>query len=288
MARKSTAPVQTANADDQELPKTAVVPRGKDAVIQNLQEQLAGYMEEPTSQEPEPSNEEDTFKKRYGDLRRHLQQKENQFKSEVGQLKTQVQQLTAAANQPMPQNKEDLEAWKAKYPQIANFIETIADEKASKRSEQLQEELSNVKVKLTETEKEKSFATLKVMVPDIEDIVRSQEFNSWKQNQPQFVQEELNTSEDPHRIAYWINIYQMATKAPSKAKKEDKLAVLDASAKNTGVTPSANSGKWSYTQAQIAKMSPEEYAAKEEDIIAARNAGKILDDTRRYPTVFEV
>jgi hypothetical protein len=289
MARKSNAPAVAATQDD-DLPKTAVQARGKDLVIQNLQDQLAGYMDpnEPAPAEPQTNNEEETFKKRYGDLRRHLQQKENQFKQEASDLRTQVQQLTAAANQPMPQNKEEFEAWKAKYPQIASFIEIIADEKASQRASQLQEELSNVKVKLTETEKEKAFATLKVLVPDIEDIVRSQPYKTWVEQQPVFVQEELNTSEDPHRIAYWIGIYRLSITPAKPAKKEDKLAALDSSVKGTGPTPSANSGKWKFTQSQIAKMSPEEYEKMEPEIIEARNSGAIMDDMSKRNTVWDV
>lgn len=294
MARKSTAPANAANADD-ELPKTAVLPRGKDLVIQSLQDQIMSMQgDNPPPAEPdntsEATPEEETFKKRYGDLRRHLQQKESGFQKEISDLKAQVTQLNTLANSPMPSTKEEFEAWKAKYPQIASFVEIIADEKASQRAAQLQEELSGVKEKLSKTEEEKAFATLKVLVPDLEATVKSEEYQAWFTAQPAFVQEELNTSTDPHRVAYWIDIYKMsiAPKKTATTPKADKLGALDTSVKNSGITPNANSGKWKYTQAQIAKMSTKEYEAQEAEIIAARNSGQILDDLSKRNSVFEL
>lgn len=294
MARKN-APAQAATQDqDNDLPQTAVVPRGKDKVISDLQTQLSQYMEpvEPVSEpaiEASTNTEEETFKKRYGDLRRHLQQKEVGFSKEINDLKSQVDQLTKLSNQPMPQNKDEFEAWKAKYPQIAGFIETIADEKASQRASQLQEELIGVKQKLTETEKEKSFATLKVLVPNVEELVQSEPYKTWFQAQPMFVQEELNTSEDPHRIAYWMGVYQMSIgKKTEPAKKDSKLDVLDTSAKNTGATPGPMAGKYKFTASQIAKMSTAEFEKHEAELIEARNAGQIYDDMSKRNTVWDV
>lgn len=293
MSKKS-APAQAATQDD-ELPQTAVKPRGKDVVIQTLQEQLAAYAEPsaPVDDPPEPAAttpEEETFKKRYGDLRRHAQQKETLFTKQINDLKSQMEQLTKAANQPMPKNKEEFETWKSKYPQIASFVETIADEKASEKAAQLNIELDGVKQKLTETEKEKAFATLKVLVPDIEDLVRSLEYKNWYQEQPAFVQEELNTSEDPHRIAYWVNIYRMSVAKPEKQAKKpgDKLAALDTSVKNTGAKPDHLAGKYKFTASQIAKMTPAEFEKHEQELIEARNAGQILDDLSKRNTVWDI
>lgn len=286
MAKKS-APAQ-ATTQDEELPQTAVKPRGKDLVIQSLQERLAQVgEEEPSEPQETTSAEEETFKKRYGDLRRHLQQKETGFNQRVTELEAQINQLTKLSNAPMPSTKEEFEAWKTKYPQIASFIEIIADEKANARASQLNEELSGVKEKLVKTEQERAWATLLSLVPDVEELVKSDPYRKWLDDQPAFVQEELNTSEDPHRVAYWIGVYRAATNKPAPAKT-NKLAALDTSMKNSGVTPGPQSGKWKFTTSQISKMSPQDFEKMEDEIVAARNAGQILDDMKRHQTVFEV
>ena len=70
--------------------------------------------------------EEETFRKRYSDLRRFQQQKEAEANKEVAALKAQITQLSAAQNAPLPKTREEFESWKAKYPDIVGFIEIIA------------------------------------------------------------------------------------------------------------------------------------------------------------------
>ena len=294
MAKQSTAPAPAATPTDDELPQTAVRPRGKDQTIAQLQQQLSEYMEpvEPTSTTTttlEPTDpEEATFKKRYGDLRRHAQQRENELKGKISEYEKRLTQLESAAKQPMPKTKEEFETWRTSYPDIASFIEMIADEKAAQRSGQLQQELGSVKEKLVETEKEKAYATLKVLVPDIEEIVPSIDYKKWFQNQPMFIQEELNTSDDPHKIAYYMNIYKLTLAPTGKSGKSSSLDALATSVKNTGTQPGRNASQFKFTQSQIAKMSPQEFEKREAEIIEARNSGKILDDLNRQNTVFDI
>lgn len=295
MAKASKAPTKVDHAEDEELPQTAVKPSAKELYIKNLESKLAEYVEpeEPTIKtKPEDmpnSQEEETFKKRYGDLRRFSQQKESAAQKEIEDLRVQLKQLNMANQQPMPKTQEEFEAWKTKYPDIATFIEIIADQKAGERASQLETELGSVKQKLTETEKEKAYATLKVLVPDIEDIVRSAEYKEWFNDQPQFVQEELNTSDDPHKISYYVNAFKTVTSKPVKKEvRNNRLDALDTSVRNTGVTPSNAKTTWKYTQSQIQKMTTDEYTANEADIDAAKRAGLILDDLSKRNSVFDM
>lgn len=294
MTKQSTTPAKTAHVEDEALPQTAVKPRGKDLLINSLQEQLAkaaGTFESVEQPQDLPiEDEEATFKKRYGDLRRYEQQKDAKYKKELADLHSQLAQLTAASNQTMPKTKEEFEAWKNKYPDIVPFIEMVADEKAASRSSQLQDELLSVKEKLNETEKDKAYATLKSLVPDVEQVVVSAQYKAWLSSQPMFIQDELNISDDPHKIAYYINIYKTATNIPvtKKPNKSDPLASLDVSVRNTGPTPN-NSGKaWKFTQSQISKMTTEQFTKLEPEIIEARNSGQILDDVSRRNSVFDL
>lgn len=288
MAKQSTAPQQATQEDNEDLPQTAVKPSAKEIMLAKLAEYENQAPPEQPPADLTPS-EEATWKKRYADLRRHAQKEETTLKSQLSSLQAQVEQLTQAANQPMPKSREEFEAWKEKFPDVVPFIEMLADEKATSAKKQIEEELTSIKETLAQTEKEKAFATLKVMVPDLEAILGSDSYKKWFTTQPQFVQDELNTSDDPSRITYWMNVYKMATntKPVATARKDNKLDALDTSVRNSGPTPGANAGKWSFTQSQIAKMSTEEYTAKEADIIEARNSGKILDDMSRRNTVFD-
>jgi len=78
--------------------------------------------------------EEKTFKKRYGDLRRHSQKQQEDYENKVAALKTQ---LTAATNQQikLPKSEDELTEWAEKYPDVAAIVETIALKKAKEESQ---------------------------------------------------------------------------------------------------------------------------------------------------------
>lgn len=288
---KSNAPVNAAATQEEELPQTAVKPRQKDLLLQQMQERLASYEnnEEVNVQSNTPQNEEEsTYKKRYGDLRRFQQQKEKEAQTSISELQSQINQLTVAQNQPLPKTREEFEAWKSRYPDIVGFIEIIAEERANAAKTQLSEELDTVRNKLTETEKEKAFATLKLLVPDLEEVLDCTPYKKWFNEQPHFVQDILNTSDDPHQIAYYINVYRTTIAPTNPASKASKLDALNTSVKNSGTTPSNQSGKWKFTQSQISKMSTQEFEDREDEIIAARNTGLILDDVSRKNSVFDI
>jgi ABC-type transporter Mla subunit MlaD len=56
------------------------------------------------------SAEEETFKKRYGDLRRHTQKIQEDFKKEIDDLRKQLDQA-ARKEMKLPKSEDDLKAW---------------------------------------------------------------------------------------------------------------------------------------------------------------------------------
>src|SRR5210317_187183 len=68
---------------------------------------------EPQEVEPDTA-EEKTFKKRYGDLRRHMQEKEQEFQSQLDELKKQLESA-ARKEIKLPKSEEDLEKWAKDY-----------------------------------------------------------------------------------------------------------------------------------------------------------------------------
>jgi hypothetical protein len=288
----ATAPVKNAATQEknEELPKTGVKPRIKDAMLQDMSARLAEFAE-PEVQEPvNNTSEDETWQKRYGDLRKHTQKQENSYKKQVSDLQTQIKQLTEAANRPMPKSKEEFEAWKAQYPDIIPFIEMVADEKASARAASLEEKLKSVTEQLGQTQREKNIAVLTKLVPDWETYTASKEFQIWKDRQLASIQKILATSEDPEEIARFINICKLENAEPVKANKTSKLDALATSVKGSGSGPNLNS-KYKFTVSQIEKMSrtdPTWFEKNEDAIIEARNSGQILDDVTRHNSVFDV
>ena len=70
---------------------------------------------EPTEKvEEEPKNaEEKSFKKRYGDLRRHMQEKEKEWTEKFDKLQSQLSDATKKEIK-LPKSDEDIETWAAR------------------------------------------------------------------------------------------------------------------------------------------------------------------------------
>jgi len=68
------------------------------------------------------SPEEKSFKKRYGDLRRHMQQKEKEWEEKYAAFEARMYKETIVP----PKSDEDIEEWSRQYPDVAGIVETIA------------------------------------------------------------------------------------------------------------------------------------------------------------------
>jgi len=75
--------------------------------------------EETTNVTPE---EEDTFKKRYGDLRRYMQQTVESKDKELEQLKAQLRDKQKDEFT-LPTSEDEIEAWATKYPEVAKIVD---------------------------------------------------------------------------------------------------------------------------------------------------------------------
>jgi hypothetical protein len=123
-------------------PKTAMFmnrPYSQEERIKKDEEELERLIKEQKSagevneekedgEETPTSAEERTFKKRYGDLRRHTQDKEKQFQKQLDDLKEQLGKATKKEMK-LPKSDEDIEAWASEYPDVAKIVETIAMKK---------------------------------------------------------------------------------------------------------------------------------------------------------------
>ena len=111
---------------------------------------------EAEEQEPEPTSaEEKTFKKRYGDLRRHAQQKEADLQEQINQLREQLDSATKKQIE-LPKSDEDIEAWTKKYPDVAGIVETIAIKKSKEQAQELESRIQKINEMQESASKEKA------------------------------------------------------------------------------------------------------------------------------------
>ena len=243
-------------------------------------ESVTKQEEEPKAeaQEEDLSAEEKNFKKRYGDLRRHSQEKEKEFQAQLDTLKAQLD--SATKNElVLPKSEDEVEAWAKKYPDVAGIVEAIADKKASERSSELDGRLKEIEALRTTAKREKAEAELLSMHPDFQEIRADDAFHSWAEKQPKVVQDALyENSEDAKSVARVIDLYKSDQGIKTKGvSSSDKAAASSVKAKGRTAVDSDDSSKY-LSESQVAKMSLKEYEKRMDEIFDAQRSGKFIYD----------
>ena len=236
--------------------------------------------EEPQAkaQDEDLSAEEKNFKKRYGDLRRHTQEKEKEFQAQLDTLKSQLE--AATKNElVLPKSEDEVEAWAKKYPDVAGIVEAIADKKASERSSELDGRLKEIESLRATAKREKAEAELLSFHPDFQEIRADDAFHSWAEKQPKVVQDALyENSEDAKSVARVIDLYKADQGIKTKASSSsDKAAASSIKAKGRATPDTDDSSKY-ITESQVAKMSIKEYEKRMDEIFDAQRSGKFIYD----------
>ena len=234
--------------------------------------------QESREEEPKLSKEEESFKKRYGDLRRHMQEKEQEYKLELEKVKAQLDKSTKN-ELVLPKSEEEITAWAKQYPDVAAIVEAIADKKASERSSDLDKRLKEIEELRVQAKKDKAEAELMSLHPDFTEIRAADEFHDWAEAQPKWVQDALYENvDDAKSVARVIDLYK-ADKGISKQKttSSDKAAASSVNAK-TRNTPEADESKSFFRESQVNKMSTKEYEKNADAIMDAIRSGKFVYD----------
>ena len=233
--------------------------------------------------EPEPdSAEERSFKKRYGDLRRHSQKQQVELQKQIDDLKSQLE-TTAKQGINLPKTEEELDAWVREYPDVARIVETIAIKKAREQSQELETRLQKINAMAEETAKEKAEAELMRLHPDFAKIRDQDEFHEWVEKQPRWVQSALYDNEsDAVSAARAIDLYKadkgITAKRSRQSDKDDSIAAARTVRATNKARVEFESEDGLFYESQVEKMSSREYEKNQEAIIAAIRAGKFVYD----------
>ena len=256
--------------------------RATDTQVQNesVPEQETKAEPESEAQEDDSglSAEEKTFKQRYGDLRRHMQEKEKETAAKLEKLQ---QQLEASTKNELvlPKSEEEIDAWAKQYPDVAGIIEAIADKKATERASELDGRLKEIEEMRTTARKEKAEAELFSLHPDFAEIRADDAFHDWAKEQPKVVQDALyDNVDDVKSVARVLDLYK--TDKGIKTKRvatEDKSAASSVKARKAAPIDPDDSSRY-LRESQVAKMSIKEYEKRAEEIMEAQRSGKFIYD----------
>ena len=256
--------------------------------LEELKKQAQGETEEPVTEEKteeaedkeEPKNaEEKTFKKRYGDLRRHSQEKEREFQKQLDDLKAQLEKATKKEIK-LPKTEAEIEEWSKEYPDVAKIVETIAIKKARETSADLENEIKKINEMSAEAQKDKAEAELMKMHPDFSEIRDSDEFHNWADEQPKWVQDALYENDnDAKSAARAIDLYKADKGISAKTKsKSNKSAATEVKAKAEKSVPDVEGKNTKILESQVQGMSADEYEKNADTIMEAIRSGNFVYD----------
>jgi len=258
------------------------VKRDEEELAQLVKEQKGEgeVTEEKAEEEETPTTaEERTFKKRYGDLRRHTQEKEKQFQKQLDDLKEQLGKATKKEMK-LPKSDEDIEAWASEYPDVAKIVETIAMKKAKEQSLELESRIQKIDEMSADAQKDKAEAELMRIHPDFNDIRDSDDFHDWADEQPKWVQDALYENDnDARSAARAIDLYKSDKGIGKETKtKNDKGAAMEVGTKTTKTKVDVTDSNKKILESSVQKMSAQQYEKQADTIMEAIRSGNFVYD----------
>ena len=246
--------------------------------LKQLLEEQKGESKDVAKEEEPTSKEEQTFKKRYGDLRRHSQQKENELQTQVDSLKKQLDQSTRKEIS-LPKSDEDIEAWASRYPDVAAIVETIAIKKAREQTEMLDKRVKEIDTMQLNVTKEKAEAELLQLHPDFNEIRETDDFHNWAEDQPKWIQDALYENENDARSASRaIDLYKADMGISKKKATSSKDAAKATNTRNSRTMLQDNDSSDFLKESVVQKMSTAQYEKNQDAIMEAIRTGKFIYD----------
>ena len=260
--------------EEEEIKRLEAQQRGEES--ESIEEETSETEETNTEvEETTLSAEERSFKKRYGDLRRHMQEKEKEWNDKFETFEKRMKKESIVP----PKSDEDIEQWAKEYPDVAGIVETIAAKKAQEMFNKADARLQELDKAQSEAERVKAENTIRKSHDDFDDLRASDEFHNWAEEQPKWVQDALyENADDPASVVRVIDLYKGdkgLTKTAKKAKAKDAASTVTRRTKTSVDVDDAND---TIRESDVARMSDKEFEAKSDDINKAIRSGKFVYD----------
>lgn len=233
--------------------------------------------------EPAKNVEDEGWKKRYSDLRRHQAETEKVLKENLNEMQRKLE-LALKGQIKAPKSDEEVDQWMKEYPEFAGILETILQKRIVEETTQTRLKLEELEQKQKNIEREEAVIELKKRHNDFEQLVKSEDFHNWLSSQSKKDQDAIYRSLDVDDADFVISKYK-ARKKNSKSQGDDEDLNLNEAAK---VVKSSSTkeliddfGDYDFTESQIERESKRNrnwYSQNEEKIMTALRKGRVLMD----------
>jgi len=248
--------------------------------------------EDPSTEEATPEKQEDVsfaepkegsdtdYKKRYDDLKKHYDSKLEEWKREREELAQarQAGEESGLKASELPKTPEDLEKFRAKYPDVYAIVETVSSMQAESRLESLKEEIDSLRGREKQMEVQSAYKELLSAHPEFPELKTDEKFLMWLDQQPESISDGIYKNNKDSRWAIRVvDLYKADNgigKKTRKSKDADPAAVVAKPAAKD-VVGEASPDKKVWKASEIGKMKPWEFEKLEKELDSARAEGRI-------------
>jgi hypothetical protein len=115
--------------------------------------------------------------------------------------------------------------------------------------------------------------------PDFDKIREDDDFHTWAEEQPRWIQEALyDNDNDARSAARAIDLYKSDRGITTKKPSTDKDAARSINTRADRSKPQEGDSKSNFRESQVAKMSSQEYEKKADEIMESIRTGKFIYD----------
>ena len=245
----------------------------QEEVVEEKVEAKEDGPEEDVEEKETSNKEEQTFKKRYGDLRRHSQKVEQELKDRIKALESRDPDISP------PKSDEEYKEWAKKYPEVDAFVRKAAERQAKEMFASAEERLAKIDELTQEANRKTAEAKIIEVHKDFGRIRESNDFHDWAEEQPKWVQDALYENEDDAAsVIRVIDLYKVDKgMTPRDQKQRQKESASSVSKSSTPQVDADQSGK-KIRESDVARMSDKQYEENEAAILEAMKTGNFIYD----------
>ncbi len=235
--------------------------------------------EEVSFAEPKEGSDTD-YKKRYDDLKKHYDSKLEEWKREREELAQarQAGEDSGLKASELPKTPEDLEKFKAKYPDVYAIVETVSSMQAESRLEGLKEEINSLRGREKQMEVQSAYKELLSAHPEFPELKTDEKFLMWLDQQPESISDGIyKNNKDAKWAIRVVDLYKADNGIGKKTKKSrdaDPAAIVAKPAAKD-VVGEAQPDKKVWKASEIGKLKPWQFEKLEAEIDAAKAEGRI-------------
>lgn len=238
---------------------------------------------------PVVDKEEETWKKRHSDLRSYTSKQINELSKEIENLKQTVKEKEREATK-LPTNKAEAEDWVKNYPDLARVLSTLIETQTEHIKDDVKASRQELEIERLAMARERAINQILKVHPEFKILINEQNFIDWVEKQPlpkaeggrgrigQAIYDALyHNNDDAEAAIEAVDTY----KADLALKNPRNTAVREAATsvrKTSPASPADNTGKKSFSESEIQRMSGRDYERLEEEIDQAKREGRFVYD----------